>query len=417
VSNDGLSPRTDVLSAGHEALALGHWAEARAAFEAALAQQETPEALEGLGLAAWWLDDAAATFDARERAYRLYRERGDRRGAARMATWLSWDYSAFRGEPAIAIGWLQRAHRLLEGLGPGPEQGWLRVHEGAAALFGRHDTVAGHHLEAEATALGAVLGLIDLGMVGRALEGVALVTAGEVTEGMRRLDEVAAAVVAGELRDLVAISLACCHLITACERVRDYDRAAQWCARVQEFCQRWHIRPLFAFCCVPYAAVLLWRSTWVEAEAALAAATRELAATRPAQVAEGTVWLAELRRCQGRADDAAALFEQAELHPLAQLGRAALALDRGNPTTAAALAERFLRHLPPAARTERAASLELLIRARVACGDRDAAGTALAELQAVASAVATEPLRASANFAEGIAGGSRRRCRDGAAPA
>ena len=39
---------------------------------------ETPGAFEGLSWAAWWLDDAETVFAARERAYRLYRERGDR---------------------------------------------------------------------------------------------------------------------------------------------------------------------------------------------------------------------------------------------------------------------------------------------------------------------------------------------------
>jgi hypothetical protein len=33
-----------------------------------LASEETPEAFEGLSRAAWWLDDAAGVFGARERA-------------------------------------------------------------------------------------------------------------------------------------------------------------------------------------------------------------------------------------------------------------------------------------------------------------------------------------------------------------
>ena len=44
----------------------------------------------------------------------VYRERDDGLGAARMAVWLAWDTAAFRGEQAIANGWLQRAHRLLD---------------------------------------------------------------------------------------------------------------------------------------------------------------------------------------------------------------------------------------------------------------------------------------------------------------
>lgn len=115
----------EAVSAGQEALSRGAWEEARGAFEAALAQGEEPEALEGLGLAAWWLDDAEVTFDARERAYRLYAERGDRRSAARVATAIAWDYEAFRGELAVANGWLRRARRLLEGSSRRPSTaGW-----------------------------------------------------------------------------------------------------------------------------------------------------------------------------------------------------------------------------------------------------------------------------------------------------
>jgi hypothetical protein len=75
----------------------------------------------------WDLNDIAVTFDARERAYRLYRQRGDCRGAARLATHLAIDHFYFRGEYAIANGWLQRARRLLEGLESCPELDWLAV--------------------------------------------------------------------------------------------------------------------------------------------------------------------------------------------------------------------------------------------------------------------------------------------------
>ena len=73
-------------------------------------------------------------------------------------------------------------------------------------------------------------------MLGRAVQGLALVASGAVAEGMRGLDEVNAAVVAGEMNDLVAIGLSCCYMIAACDRVRDYDRAVQWCTRLKAFC-------------------------------------------------------------------------------------------------------------------------------------------------------------------------------------
>src|SRR5262245_43190658 len=106
----------ELLGAGYAALAQGQWDESRRCFEAALEHGELPEALEGLGYAAYWVDDVPVVFASRERAYLLYRERGDQRGAGRLACLLGDDYVTFRGEGAISNGWLQRAHRLLDGL-------------------------------------------------------------------------------------------------------------------------------------------------------------------------------------------------------------------------------------------------------------------------------------------------------------
>ena len=65
----------DRLQAGRDALARGGWEEARVCFEGSLRDAESPEALEGLGMACWWLEDYATGIDARERAYRLFRQR------------------------------------------------------------------------------------------------------------------------------------------------------------------------------------------------------------------------------------------------------------------------------------------------------------------------------------------------------
>ena len=130
-------------------------------------------------------------------------------------------------------------------------------------------------------------------MMGLALQGLALVTLGEVAEGMRRLDEVNAAIVAGELHDVVAIGLASCHMIAACDRVRDYDRAIQWCNRLKDFSARSGYRALFAVCRTQYASICMWRGMWNEAEEELSAADRELTETRPGLLAEAVVRLAD----------------------------------------------------------------------------------------------------------------------------
>ena len=392
----------DPLNAGRAALGRGDWSAARVAFEAAIEREEGPEALEGLGLAAWWLDSADLVFDVRERAYRMYRERDDGLGAARMAIWLAWDTAAFRGEHAVANGWLQRAHRLLDGRPDSTEHAWLALRSGVFALLDDGDPQRAQQLASEAVRIGHALGAVDYEMVGRALGGFARVTAGSVVEGLQELDEVNAAVLAGEMNDRVMIGLACCYLIAACERIRDFERAVQWCDRLKAFCEKWGFRPLFAVCRTQYASVCMWRGAWDEAERELTSATDELAASRPAMTGEGFVRLGELRRRQGKLDEAMSLFERCGSHPLASLGRASVTFDRGDFKACADLAERHLRRLPASNRTERAAALELMVRACLEQGRTDEASDAVSELRAIADEAGTAPLRALACLAAGL---------------
>jgi LuxR family transcriptional regulator, maltose regulon positive regulatory protein len=397
------------VAAGNEALGQGRWKAARSAFERSLAAGETPAALEGLGMAAWWLDDAATVFDARERAYRLYRSQKDRRGAGRVAMTIAEDTLQFRGEVAVAKGWHRRAHRLLNGLAPIPEHGWLKLFEGDLGLTIGDDPGRVRDLAVQAAAIGRELGDVDLEMTALALEGLALVVAGELSEGMPRLDEATTAAMSGEMNDLIPIAMSCCYLVMACERIRDFARAAEWCHRVREFSTRIGLRFLLAVCRSQYAGVLTWRGSWAEAEQELQAAVRQFAATRPAMQQDALVRLAELRRHQGRFDEADALLEQVhEGNPLAILSRAALALDRSDFATAARLAQRFLRQVPALNRTDRLAALEVLLRAQLALGKRTEVRASLTELRAIAEQVATGPVKASALIAEGLAASSER---------
>lgn len=387
---------------GRDALAKGTWEKARRLFERALEQTRTPEALEGLGAACWWLDDATGVFDAREEAYRLYRERDDRASAARIALSLYWDYRAYRGDAAVSNGWLHRAQRLLEGLESTREYGWLRYRQAQSALFGDHDPAAAREHTSVCRAIGRAQHCSDLEIGALALDGLAFVTAGEPAAGRPCLDEAMAAIIGGEMSDLAITGIASCHLIAACERMHDYERAAQWCDRLREFCARWRIRPLFAMCRTLYAGLCMSRGTWTEAEAELTSAASEMAASHPATVPEAVSRLGELRRRQGRFDEAAALFAQAESHPITVLGRAALALDQDQPRAARELVDRYLRRVPARDCTNRTAALDLLVRAGSALSDRDAAAAASDELQAIAEKLATDPVRAMAAGSRGV---------------
>jgi ATP/maltotriose-dependent transcriptional regulator MalT len=391
----------ELIQAGKDLLKRGQWEKARTVFEQALRTRESAEALEGLGAACSWLNDGTATIEARESAFRLYREAGNNKSAARVATWLATDYAEFRGEPAVANGWLQHARRLVEGMEPCEEQGFALGAAAAVKLFAEQDIPGALQLAAEARGIAETIRSADGLLMAGALEGLALVNQGNVREGMRLLDEATATAFGGECKDLYLIGSACCCLITACERVRDFDRAGQWCTHVKEFCRRWRIGSLLAVCRTQYSSVLISRGEWYEAEEELTLATEELTERRPALVSAATVRLAELRRRQGRFDEARALFHTVEAHPLALLGQSALAVDENETATAVEFAERFLRRTTPAGLIERAPGHEVLVRAYSRMGQMEKARASLAALRSIVEAASTDPLVAAACYAEG----------------
>jgi len=399
--------RTDhPLDAGWAALSAGNWEASRASFMQAVAETETPEALEGLGWAAHMLNEDRLTIEVRERAYRLYLGRGDKPSAARIASWLALDCLLFRGEPAVASGWLQRAHSLIDDLEPGVDHGWLAVHEGHMTLALTEDTTKARELATRAIELGRASGTPELEMLGLGLEGRALVSEGKLDEGMRRLDEATTVALAGEARLLYCAAWACCYLVSACERVRDYERAGQWCARVGDFCDQ-HDIFLLNTCRAHYASVLSWQGRWDEAESELTKAVGGLRATRPPMVGDAIARLGELRRRQGRLTEAEQLFAQSETHSLTLLGRAALALDRDDPAEALELADRYLRRYPDPGRVERCAGLEISIRALARQDDQERAREALEELREIAEHARTRPLLAAVSSAEGTLAAAR----------
>jgi len=407
------------LSVGIDALRSREWAQAKEAFSRALKGEESAEAFEGLGLAAWWFGDTDETIASRERAYQLYRYRQDALSAARLATWLGYDAHVLRGNPAVGAGWFARARRLLHDAGDVAERGWLAFREGEIVLQLHHDPLRALALGDEAMELGRRLGDVDLEMVGLSLRGLALVTTGDVPRGMHCLDEATAAAVAGEIAVPNAAGNVCCHLIYACERVHDYSRAAQWCDVVTDISDRWGIRGLFGICRAHYARVLIWRGNWAVAESELTTAAAVYAATAPALSFEAHLGLAELRRRQGRLEEASSLCTQFEWNPFARLCLGEIALERGEFARAAELVERHLRALPPEARLSRAPGLDLAARVHVATGEIDEARSATESLRALAAEVDTPPLRASASVcsamvstAQGLADLARRELED-----
>jgi LuxR family transcriptional regulator, maltose regulon positive regulatory protein len=390
----------DAVAQGRSALARGQWARARALFAEALGRAPTADPYEGLGIAARYELDADAATEAHERGYRLARERGDAAAAARLAIQLGYDAYAFRG-PAEASGWVQRAAMLIEGEPPSVAAAFVPMMRAHLALLIDHDPVAARAESERAIAVARAVGAVDVEMLALGLNGLALVSVGETGEGMRRIDAAAAAAVGGEMSDADSIETVFCFALDACKRVRDLDRANEWCLRVREIATSFGDRQMFSVCRTHYADVLLWHGDWERADAELTAAVRELGAIRAGREADPFVRPAELRRRQGRTSECEQLLTRAQSHPLRALVEGLLALDRGDAETAHDAAARFLRRIGPADRFERVAGLELMVRAGVAGGDRQTARSAAQEIAAIATLTPNAPLRAAALLAEG----------------
>ena len=405
-TNPASRGRDEGLRSGLDAVLAGDWASARAAYRRALDDEESAEALEGFATASWWLDDVRAAIDARERAYALRRAQGETAAAALLAALLAWDHGAMRGATAVANGWLQRARRLTADLPPSAEQAWLPLIEASFHLDTDASTVL--RLSTEALDHAVAHGGLDVEMTARTLQGLALVTLGRCAEGNRLLDEGAAAATSGELHDPLAIGSCCCNMLIACERTRDYERAAQWCEQLAAFGERTGQRPLLALCRAHHGTVLTLWGEWTEAEAELDRATGELATLRPPMAGYACARFAELRRRQGRRREADALLAAAGTHVLTTLVRAELAHDDDEPARALDLAAQYLRAFGDDRPLDAAGALELLVPVHLCLDQRREARRAHERLAELADGAGTDALRAAERSAAGtlaLAGG------------
>ncbi len=391
---------TAALEAGSEALRRGAWGEARAVFARVVAAAPSAEACEGLGWALYWLGETAELLDERERAYRAYLEGGDPAAAARVAIGLAVGSFDLRGA-AVASGWIERARRLLGGVPTAAVHGWLAFYEGHMARLVDGDAARARRLARRAERLATQHGEAQLELLARALEGLALVNLGRVEEGMRRVDEATAAALAGEMRDLESVAQTCCILLYACERVRDYKRAAEWQQRISRFSCGWEIEPLFLVCSTQRAAMLAGCGRWRDAEVELEATLAKLEQSRPLLVPDALVHLAELRRRQGRHDEALALLRRVEGRSEALLTHAAIARERGDAVAALELAQRLLDRPLGEKWVERAAALEIVVVAAATTGDRARAASALASLTSLNRRVRTPMVHGLERLAAG----------------
>jgi DNA-binding CsgD family transcriptional regulator len=391
------APPQSALAEGYEALAAGNWEAARTAFESALGVEESPDGFDGLGRALWWLRESEQAVVYRERAYSGFRRDAQLARAARIALWLSREYSVVWGNEAAAGGWLARAERLLTDVAPGAEQGWLDLARAERAR--EPSTSAG--LASSALDVALETGDVDLELRALAQLGLADVSAGRLEEGLARLDEAMAAATGGEAATLETFADVSCTLMLACELAEDGERPRQWAQVFETFARKYDHVALLAFCRTCCADVYAANGRVDAAEHELLAALRELEeAGQRARCIHPAARLAEIRVLQGRFEEAEQFLSGFEEDEEALQATVALRLARGEPDAAAALLERRVDELGRS-NLRAAQPLAQLVEARVAGGDLIAARAAADDVRALARKSGRDRVQALSALADG----------------
>ncbi len=241
--------------------------------------------------------DYVAAVALRERAFARWRARGDLRRAAYLAAYqIAFDHLALFGNGAVAQGWLERGVHLVDEAGECTEAGWVAL---SRALH-TADPVVRAELVGEATRLAKRFGDTDLEFDALAYAGLALVEEGRVTEGMRRLDEAAAAARGGEVASPVVAGEIYCKLLVACESTLDVRRAEEWHPLTSPLGDHPAVAWASAICRTHYGGILVVAGRWDEAAHELEESLRLYDASYRALRSAALARLAELRSRQGR---------------------------------------------------------------------------------------------------------------------
>lgn len=343
---------------------------------------------------AWWAGRNDEYVELAEPAYRLLVAAERPRPAARTATWIGVQYVG-RGDLATGSGWFERAGRLLAELDPCPEHGYLR--HNTEVMLG----IASGNLEAaaaaarEVRALGVTHSDPNLVAMGLSGEATALLRAGQVAAGLRRLDEAMLAA-ADESLDRRVAGAVYCHVIADCHELQDVRRLAEWTRSTWHWIEEHSPKRAYPGVCRVYRShALRVTGDWARAEALVARAIDELAGINIHVLAEAHYLMGELHRVQGRLDEAEQSYGQARsLGRDPQPGRALLDLERGHVADASAALSAAL--AVAQAPLERARLVEAKIEVALAAGNLDAAVEACSELEGTAEAFGTSGLEAAA---------------------
>jgi DNA-binding CsgD family transcriptional regulator len=364
-------------------------------------EQGTGPELEALAEAAWWQCRTGESIAARHQAHAAFRRAGDDRGAARTAARLFHEHF-YQGETAVAVGWLGRGFRHVEGDPDCLERGWLECAGAELHLHqGPLDRAAGR--AAAAVALARAHGDADLAAVGLQLQGRALVAQGAVTDGLALLDEAMTFVLAGELAPLYT-GWVYCSVILACRDLADLRRAGEWTEAARRWCERLPATTPYSqgLCRIYRGEVLALRGEWDEAEAELRLAHDELLPHKPGGAAEASYGVGEVLRRRGDLAAAERAFLAAQREGWdPQPGLALLRLAQGRVQAAAAALRTVLASRSAVDRLAHVRLLAAQVEVSIAGGSLELAREAARELAAVGEALASPVVSATGATAAG----------------
>ena len=313
------------MRSASESLALGRWEQARQQLTGLLVEHESPEALDGMGTALWWLGDIQESLNFRKRAYAGYRARQRNAEATTAALDISVCYLSNLDNPTVAQGWIARARSAAALSGDERLDGWLWLMERQRKLLG------------QALDLARRLGDPDLELSALTDLGLAMVSSGDVSAGLALLDEAMAGTLAGECARLDTVVWASCSMLSACSLVADHKRAAHWCAAADSFAVKYGCPFLHARCRAHYGRVLVGTGDWAAAETELLRALSMSADLGREPRVEALGGLAELRFRQGAVEEAGELLAAAGDSPENASVYAEVMIAAGHPDRAIAL--------------------------------------------------------------------------------
>jgi tetratricopeptide (TPR) repeat protein len=397
---DGEGGALEDLEAARAAIGRGRWREAYLRFTAASgAGQLEAEDLERQAEAAWWVGEGAACIRARESAYRRYVARVELEAAARVALALAEDYG-HRLARSVAQSWFRRAEQHLEGIAETATHGWLaRLHTSLALDVQADPQEAMRHAD-RALEIARRTGDTDLEALAIQDRGRILVTIGRVADGLALIDDAMTFASAGQLTPMTA-GRTYCNMITTCDRLGDYGRAAEWHDAAHTWSEP-HADSVFpGLCRVHHAGILRLRGALGEAEQEARRAAEELGNFLKDVAGEAFYELGEIRMRMGDHEGAEAMYREAHSRGRnPQPGLALLRLAQGNADGARSMIERSLAD-PAVSPLGRAKLLPALVEIAIAGDAVDRAASAAQELETITQTYGSPALVASAALALG----------------